>query len=163
MRIVELCVLWVNRASEIAVINAYISLVVLISAAVFFRYALNNSLVWAEEIARYLFIWITFLGAGLGVGKNVHVGVDAVTIKLSVNLQWRVKLFVNIGVIAFLGVLIIYGAKFTIFGMAAKSMVSEIPMGYVYLAAPVGGAVMFSNVMIEILHLLRGRSKQGGN
>jgi TRAP-type C4-dicarboxylate transport system permease small subunit len=160
MKNVGLCVSLVNRAAEIVVISEYIALITIIPVAVFFRYVLNNSLVWAEELARYLFIWITFLGAGLGVGKKVHVGIDALTRKLPDIPRRRVEIGVSIGVMIFLIALIIYGLQLTAFGMENKSLILGISMGYVYLAAPVGGIVMLSNVVLELSRLLTHRSEE---
>ncbi|MCC7485195.1 MAG: TRAP transporter small permease subunit, partial [Burkholderiales bacterium] len=66
----------VNRLVELVVIAQFAVLVAVVTAAVFARYVLNDSIVWAEELSRYLFIWVTFLGGGLGMGTNIHVGVD---------------------------------------------------------------------------------------
>ena len=40
---------------------------------VFFRYVLNNSLAWSEELARYLFIWTIYIGISYGVGLVFNV------------------------------------------------------------------------------------------
>lgn len=40
----------------------FASIVVVVLTAVFFRYVLNSSLMWGEELARYLSIWLVFLG-----------------------------------------------------------------------------------------------------
>ena len=50
----------------------------IIVAQVFFRYVLNNSLSWSEELARYLFIWTIYIGISYGVKMDKHVAVDAV-------------------------------------------------------------------------------------
>ncbi len=43
---------------------------------VFFRYVLNNSIVWAEEVLRYLMIWVVLVGAGLTTREDQHVCMD---------------------------------------------------------------------------------------
>ena len=160
MKMVESIVSLINRATAVIVIAEYLVLIAIIPVAVFFRYVLNNSLVWAEELARYLFIWITFLGAGLGVGKKVHIGVDAVSKRLPGASRWKVEVGVNIGILGFLVPLIIYGAQLTAFGMENQSLILGIPMGVVYLAAPSGGLVMLMNVILDILTLLSWRPKE---
>ena len=42
------------------------------------RYLFNNPQTWAEEIGRYLFVWITFLGAAVAFRRDTHIRVDAV-------------------------------------------------------------------------------------
>lgn len=43
---------------------------------VFFRYVLNNSIVWAEEILRYMMMWVVLIGAGLTTREDQHVSMD---------------------------------------------------------------------------------------
>ena len=49
-----------------------------IVAQVFCRYVLNSSLSWSEELARYLFIWMIYIGISYGVKLDKHICVDAV-------------------------------------------------------------------------------------
>ena len=51
-------------------------IVAIMFAQVMFRYTFNNSLSWSEEIAKFIFIWITFLGAALCFRDRKHLGVD---------------------------------------------------------------------------------------
>ena len=51
---------------------------IIIVLQVFFRYVLNNSLSWSEELARYLFIWMIYVGISYGVKMDKHICVDAV-------------------------------------------------------------------------------------
>ncbi len=44
--------------------------------SVIFRYVLNNSIVWAEEVLRYLMMWVVLVGAGLTTREDQHVSMD---------------------------------------------------------------------------------------
>jgi TRAP-type C4-dicarboxylate transport system permease small subunit len=162
MKNAELGVLWLNRIGEVILIIVFAVLITAVFAAVFFRYVLNNSIVWAEELARYLFVWITFVGAGLGVGKNIHVGVDAFIKKIPIGFQQRVKLCMVLGVIAFAGLLIVFGVRMTAFAMNSKALVMGFPMGFVYVSVPIGGILMLVNALI-LMWQLPGGNPEGGN
>ena len=140
----------VNRVAEIVVIIAFATLIGIVAAAVFFRYVLNDSIVWAEEMARYLFVWITFVGGGLGVGRNIHVGVDSLVKILPAQLKQLVQICAELMIVVFVVALIYVGAQFAWFGMNAGALLLPIPMGVVYLAVPVGGAVMLANVLLNV-------------
>ena len=116
----------------------------------FFRYVLNDSIVWAEELARYLFVWLTFVGGGLGVGRNIHVGVDSIVGMMAAKPKLIVLICVEIAIVVFVVALVYVGAQFTIFGMRQNALLLGIPMGYVYLAVPVGAAVMLANVLLNV-------------
>ncbi|WP_459980140.1 TRAP transporter small permease, partial [Paenibacillus sp. YK5] len=47
------------------------------------RYVFNTGLTWSEELSRFLFIWMIFLGSILGLKDNEHLGVDMMVKKLS--------------------------------------------------------------------------------
>ena len=155
MTILQLVVSRINRVVELVVIVQFAVLVIVVTAAVFARYVLNDSIVWAEELARYLFVWLSFLGGGLGVGTNVHVGVDSVVELMPRRPKLLVQIAMELMIVAFTLVLIWVGAQFAAFGMKADALLLPIPMGYVYLAVPVGGFVMLINVLVHVhLHVL---------
>ena len=55
------------------------ALAVVVFLQFFTRYVLNNSLGWTEEIARYLLIAVTFIGAAMAMRKRSHIAVEAAT------------------------------------------------------------------------------------
>ena len=57
---------------------AFILAVIIVTmfTQVVFRYLLNQSLYWSEEIVRYLFVWLVFFGGALVVRDNGHIGID---------------------------------------------------------------------------------------
>ena len=55
----------------------------LVFAMVFWRYVLNNSIVWAEEVLRYMMMWVVLVGAGLATREDQHVSIDVMQTILS--------------------------------------------------------------------------------
>lgn len=53
-------------------------MLVLVFGNVVLRYGFNSGIASSEDIARFLFIWITFIGAALGIRENTHLGMDSV-------------------------------------------------------------------------------------
>ena len=144
----------INRFTELIVITAYMALVIDISAAVFFRYVLNDSLVWGEELARYIFVWLTFLGAGLGVGKNIHIGVDSLVNIFPARARRMVQIAVDVAIIVFLLSLIAVGIQLALASSYMQTLLLNVSIAWVYLAVPVGGAVMLVNVLHHTLQHL---------
>lgn len=160
--VLELSAAAVNSLAELLVVVALSALILIIIVGIFFRYALNDSLVWTEELARYLFVWVTFLGGGLGVGRNIHVGVDSAMRLLPHKVRQWTELLVEIAIAVFVVTLISIGIQYTAFGMNAEALLIPVPMGCVYLAVPCGGAVMLVNVLVNIARHL-GAVLQGGS
>lgn len=67
-----------DLGSRWAIIAAFTVMVVVVSLQVLFRYFLNFSLDWADEVARLTFVWAAFLGVPHGVKIGAHVGIDFV-------------------------------------------------------------------------------------
>jgi TRAP-type C4-dicarboxylate transport system permease small subunit len=122
-----------------------VAMVVIISAQVWYRFILNDPLAWSEEAGRYLFVWISFMGAAAGVRYQVHLGIDLLH-KIVPEQPYRmVVVLVNLIIQVFL-LVIIYGG-FKILGIIKfqESASMHISMLYPYLAVPVGSIFMLIN------------------
>ena len=61
---------------RILVTLGLITVVVLTIAQIFFRFALDSPLIWSEELARLLVVWITFIGAAVVAWDGRHLNID---------------------------------------------------------------------------------------
>ena len=61
-----------NTVIEQSLLGLGILMIGVVAAQVFFRYVLNHSLFWSEELARYILVWLTFLGASVAYRRGVH-------------------------------------------------------------------------------------------
>lgn len=113
---------------------------VLIVVQVIFRYALNNSLSWSEEIARYLFIWLIYVGISLGVKTKKHIAVEAIAAMAPERARKYFDLCADILFLIFVLLALFYGTQ--VIQMIAESgqlsPAAHIPMQLIY-AAPVIG------------------------
>jgi TRAP-type C4-dicarboxylate transport system permease small subunit len=122
------------------------------------RYIFNNAPSWTEEAARYLFIWSSFIAAGMGVREHIHIGIDAVVNVLPPPMR-RLTQYVVALIIFALGVFLTwYGWKVVGITYSQLSPAMGFPIGIVYSAAPCLGMLM---VLFSILDLI-GLSKKRG-
>ena len=116
---------------------------IIIVLQVFFRYVLNNSLSWSEELARYLFIWMIYVGISYGVKMDKHICVDAVYTFMPKSIKRGYAIVAYVLFLIFAVAIIYY--DILVVGMQISSgQVSPamgLPMQYVY-AAPVVGMVL---------------------
>jgi TRAP-type C4-dicarboxylate transport system permease small subunit len=111
---------------------------------------------WAEEAARYLFIWAVMLGAGFAVRHGAHILADVLRPKSShvLAVAWLVLLE---GLVAAASLaLFVYGIQLTI--ISSNSMMVGLPfsMGYRNAAVPAGAALMLAFSLAKIVEMLRG-------
>jgi TRAP-type transport system small permease protein len=133
----------VNGAAVAIMLAAMLALVF---ANVVSRYLFSVSFGWAEEVSRYLMIWIVFIGAGLALRESKHVAVTLFA-DMSVKLKPAFTFAVFALVLAFLVALVWYGWEYAQFASRQRSAMLRLPMAWVYMAVPIGA-------LLAILHLL---------
>lgn len=112
------------------------ALLLMVGASVFARYVMNASIVEAEELARYLFVWGVLVSAGIGAAEGLHVAVDL----LPEPLLRRLLPIVRLCELAFFALLLVIGLRFAVFGLDKQSLLLGVPMAAVYAAVPVCAA-----------------------
>lgn len=140
-----------NKVVEkiVALLLAIMSIVVFLQ--VVFRYIFHASLPWSEELARYILVWLTFLGASIGVKRNAHIGVEVVVKFLPPLLRKATNVITQILSLSFFMVLIVYGMKVVSITMMQLSPAMKINMGYIYLAIIVGAIFMMLHLIARML------------
>lgn len=117
-------------------------LVAVMLIQVFCRYALNSSLSWSEELAKYLFVWMTFIGGALCFRDKLHIGVDYFISLLPKQLQSVMRLLGISAVILFSAIAAVSGFLWVIKTRGTHTPALEWPLNIVFYAAfPVGGAM----------------------
>ncbi len=77
----------INQWIEYLLFGMGFTMALIVAVQVFCRYVLNQSLFWSEELARFLLVWLTFLGASCAYYRKVNPGVDFLYAKM----PWRLK------------------------------------------------------------------------
>lgn len=101
-----------------------------------------GGLYWSEEIIRYACIWMVFLCSGLTIRYGIHFRVDLLLARVPKPAAIGLGLFAVALMIWFEVVLIWFGSQVTLLNMEQQSTSLEFPMGYVYVAIPIGGVLM---------------------
>ncbi|KKM11399.1 hypothetical protein SY88_09235 [Clostridiales bacterium PH28_bin88] len=137
----------INRVVTWVVVILLATMSVVVFAQVIYRFVLEAPLTWSEEVARYLMVWITFLGASLGVRNKALIGMEVAVGLLPPVLKRAAINLVSLITFCFLLVVLYYGIKMT--GVTARqfSPAMQIPMSWPYLAVPVGAVLMLMNTV----------------
>jgi TRAP-type C4-dicarboxylate transport system permease small subunit len=72
------------RLLEWVIVAALALMVVLVFGNVVLRYAFNSGITVSEEVSRWLFVWMTFLGAVIAMKEHAHLGTDILVSRLGV-------------------------------------------------------------------------------
>jgi len=124
------------------------------------RYAFNFSIFWGEEFARYAMIWVTFLGAALGVSKGEHTRIDFFIKLLPKNLKKGMEILNRLLCITFLVVISYYTISMLPNTMNLNSPALNVPVGIVHSILPFSGILMSFYLLIEIIQIITGRREE---
>src|SRR6185369_4395405 len=101
----------VNRWAVIAILAAMASMVF---ANVALRFFTDRSILWVEEVSRYLMIWLTFLGAGLVLRYGGHIGIDTLQERFPA-VAPRIRAVIFVVMLAFFVVMLWLGIRYAAF------------------------------------------------
>jgi TRAP-type C4-dicarboxylate transport system permease small subunit len=112
---------------------------------------------WSEELVRYLYIWVAFIGISLGVKSNAHFNVQLVLNLFPACVRKITRLLATSIVIVFLGTLVYYSILLlrNIVMMAQDSPMLGIPMYIPYAAITFGCFMMAVRMLLKMIHDFR--------
>ncbi|MER5173075.1 TRAP transporter small permease [Thioclava kandeliae] len=134
-------------------------MVAILAWQVFSRYVLGDPSTFSEELLRYGVIWLSLLGAALATGRGAHMAIDLLPALVPARARvW----FAALGPLS----LMIFGAMVLGWGgwhgvqiaSGQTSAVLRLPMGAVYAALPVSGALIVLYSALNLLDLARRRA-----
>jgi TRAP-type C4-dicarboxylate transport system permease small subunit len=108
-------------------------------------------LYWSEELSRYLFVWLSILGATIALQKRGHFGVDIFFLMLPEKGRHFMKLLSVLLVGALALVILIHGISLVEKTSTQYSPAMEIPMNWAYASLPVGAALMLIHTAVIVL------------
>lgn len=145
MEALERAFVAVNRWALIALLAA---MACIVFANVALRYLTNDSLIWAEEVARHLMIWLTFLGAGLVLRFGGHIAIENLHDVLPGRAGLWLRGAIVAALLAFLAVMAWQGALYTSVMRFQTTAATGISFGWAYLAMPLGFVLMIVHLLL---------------
>ena len=133
----------VERLLEDSAALLLLSLCAVTLAQVFSRYVFSISLVWVEEAARFLFTWVIWLGAAVGLRRGQHIAFTFLAMRLSPRGRAILGSMADLFIIGFLALLVIQGWR--VAESVAGTNYIAIPwlsVQYAYLVTVIMGGVM---------------------
>jgi TRAP-type C4-dicarboxylate transport system permease small subunit len=141
---------WVARIESAAIVLLVALLTAVTFAQVITRYLLSDPLIWSEELARYLFVWVSMIGAALAIREGGHFGLDLL-IRPMPKLKPVLGPVVTLVVVIFLVVLLKTGIDETRLASMQYAMTFGMRMHWAYLALPVGAGLMLFHIFIHVI------------
>ena len=144
------------RGNRWAVIGILAAMAAMVFANVVLRYTTDRSLLWVEETSRYLMIWLTFLGAGLVLRYGAHIGIDTLQDALPRHAA-AIRAAIFCLLLAFFATMLWLGVRYALLTWGQTTPVLGIPIGAVYLAMPIGFALLIVHLLLMAEPYVRRR------
>jgi C4-dicarboxylate transporter DctQ subunit len=139
-----------SRFVEGLVILGATVIVTIVTIEVVLRYIFGLSLIFTEELARYLMVWIVFLGGALAVKDDSHIRINVLVQRLSPRLGQLVRITAHGLTMLLLVVLTVEGTKILPRQLDQMCITIDTSMFYFYLAIPVGSILMIIFILPRI-------------
>jgi TRAP-type transport system small permease protein len=126
--------------------TAFVAMTAIVVVNVAFRYLFNDPIPGADELATLCFTWAVFVGAAAGVRQRLHIGIEFIAAWFPPRVRAALGLSVVLLMAVFAALIGIYGTKLMLTGYLKRTPVLQWPYTWVYLAIPVGAALMLARL-----------------
>ncbi|MEO8133837.1 MAG: TRAP transporter small permease [Betaproteobacteria bacterium] len=118
------------------------AMTILVFLQVLSRYLFNTPLGWSEEVARFAFVWLSFLGAAILIRTDGHIRVTLLVDALP-NAGWiMARALQYAGALLCIGIFVVGGLGLTKKEWSQIAPATDLPMGYVYVVIPAAAILM---------------------
>ena len=132
---------------------------------VFYRYVMDDALVWYDEFAGYVLVWLTMYGSVVALARRKHIGFETLVERFPPRARRGAEIFALLCVLGFSLVLVVSGFEL-IREMGEETAISLpwVKMAWVYSVLPISGAFMALISAAQIAEVLAvGANKAGGS
>ena len=144
-----------NRWALIALLGA---MSVIIFTNVALRYLTDQSIEWAEEVARHMMIWLTFLGAGPVLRYGGHIAVDNLQDSVAPRVAVALRLLIALLMTGFFVFMVWWGILYMQRAQFQTTAATQISFAWIYAAMPVGGVLLLMHWLLILRGYLRERA-----
>ncbi|MBW1848599.1 MAG: TRAP transporter small permease [Deltaproteobacteria bacterium] len=144
-----------NHWIEYLLFGLGFSMAIIVAVQVFFRYVLNHSLFWSEELARFLLVWLTFFGASVAYYRKANPGVDFLYSRMSPSIRKVSTVLIHLASIILFCVMIFYGCQFAYFVRLQISPALQLPKWIILSIIPISGLILLVHGITFLVNELK--------
>jgi TRAP-type C4-dicarboxylate transport system permease small subunit len=148
------------RLFSVLMVACLALMVVMVFGNVVLRYGFNSGLTISEELSRWLFVWMTFLGALVALRSHAHLGTDALVSRLPVAGKKICLGITHLLMLSLCWLMFRGGWQQTQINRGTTSAVMEVSMAWFYASGVVFAALAMVLIAFEFFKLVAGRLKE---
>lgn len=144
-------IIWfLDKTEEIILVGMFALMVFVIFIQVIMRYIFNNSLSWSEELGKFLFVWISWIGISIGAKRKEHIKINMFVDKFSSKVQTICEILSEIIVFGICAITAYYGIELVVSQSHVNFAGIKISMSWGYLSVVFGCTIMMFRNIINI-------------
>jgi len=130
-------------------------MIALVFLNVILRFFFNSGLVWSEEVSRYVFVYVIYLGAIVAMKENAHLGVDTFIKNCPEKLKWLLFVVGRVIIITVMAILFKGSLAMVIQSSTAKAAATGLPLSVVYGIGLVTASAIILIALLNIIDVIR--------
>lgn len=123
---------WYFRSLRFFIVACLAVMVILVFGNVLLRYVFNTGITVSEEVARWLFVWMTFVGAIIALQKHAHLGMDSVVSRLPTAAKKVCLVVSNLLMLYVLWLFLVGSWQQTLINLGNKAPATGLSSGWYY-------------------------------
>jgi TRAP-type C4-dicarboxylate transport system permease small subunit len=145
------------RLLSAVMVACLLAMVVMVFGNVLLRYGFNSGITVSEELSRWLFVWMTFLGSLVALRQRAHLGTDSLVSRLPVAGK-KICLGLTHVLMLYLCWLMFRGGwQQTVINWPNTSAVMQVSMGWFYASGVFFAVFAFLFILVDLVKLVSGR------
>jgi len=144
-----------ERALDFLAVVLFLVMFGVIVLQITLRYVFNHPLVWTDELAQYLFVWVSFLGWTMATRKRIHIGINVVADRLPPRARRALHALWCIATIAFAVILLVVGVTITYRNGDVRMVSLDFAFWPVYLAVPFAALFLVVYGIRDLIEIVR--------
>lgn len=149
----------IRKAADAIIVALFAALVALVLIQVFTR-TFHMSQTWIDEISKFVFVWLTYLGGSVTVSRGMNITFDLILESVKGKSFKILFTLVNICTLIFLAAMLILGSQNAWANRVQTSTMTNVNMGLMNLAIPIGCVLMIGAQIEYYFRTLREREER---
>ncbi|QZY55168.1 TRAP transporter small permease [Crassaminicella profunda] len=148
-----------DKIEDTVLIVMFMAMVGIIFFQVIMRYIFNNSLSWSEELGKFLFVWLSWLGISIGHRKKEHIRITLLVDKLPNKLKHLAEALTELILIFICGITMYYGFNMINIQINVPYAGIKISTAWGYLSLVLGCGIFIIRAIAYFIEAVKNMMK----
>jgi TRAP-type C4-dicarboxylate transport system permease small subunit len=145
----------IDRATEIIAVAVTLALLTVVVLGISFRLA-NDPLVWTDELARYLMVWLALLGWTIATRRRAHIRITILIDRLPRGLRILTEVAIQLAMMTFGALLAWHSVELIERAWDVEAVSLPMPSALLYILVPLAGLAVVAQAITDIVLAIRG-------